>query len=475
MTAREAPDEASLTPLGPLHRVALVCDFFYPSTGGVESHILALAQCLLRQGHKAIVVTHQYGSRVGVRWLAGGLKVYYLPFASVYDRCIMPTGVMLLPLLRDILVRERISVVHTHAVCTMAFEAVKLAALMGYRVVHTEHSNFGFASPVDIHLNKLEQFVLCSADNVITVSHTSKENVCLRCCLDPSGVFVIPNAVDTSQFKPDPDNVRPIGGVNVVVMTRLVWRKGMHLLVKLVPEVCRRFPYVHFIIGGDGPKRAALEEMRDRHHLQDRVELLGAVQHSDVPRVLTRGHIFLNTSLTEAFCIAILEAVSCGLTVVSTRVGGVPEILPRHMIHLTEPEPAALLEALSQVIPFARKRAATDFHHDVTRMYSWHGVARRTTKVYDALVPRPRPTLHERFQKLATLGPVAGPVAIVLVAWQYLLLCLLRLWRPAHLIEVCPDFPRSATRQKYEALPVSADWLAQLRGRASTPSSSGPL
>ena len=39
MTAREAPDEASLTPLGPLHRVALVCDFFYPSTGGVESHV----------------------------------------------------------------------------------------------------------------------------------------------------------------------------------------------------------------------------------------------------------------------------------------------------------------------------------------------------------------------------------------------------------------------------------------------------
>ena len=109
--------------------------------------------------------------------------------------------------------------------------------------------------------------------------------------------------MDTSQFKPDPDNVRPIGGVNVVVMTRLVWRKGMHLLVKLVPEVYRRFPYVHFIIGGDGPKRAALEEMRDRHHLQDRVELLGAVQHSDVPAVLTRGHIFLNTSLTEAFCI----------------------------------------------------------------------------------------------------------------------------------------------------------------------------
>ncbi len=45
-----------------------------------------------------------------------------------------------------------------------------------------------------------------------------------------------------------------------------------------------------------------------------------------------KGHIFLNTSLTEAFCIAIVEAASCGLFVVSTNVGGVPEVLPDDLI-----------------------------------------------------------------------------------------------------------------------------------------------
>ncbi|RYG51688.1 hypothetical protein EON67_02865 [archaeon] len=45
--------------------------------------------------------------------------------------------------------------------------------------------------------------------------------------------------------------------------------------------------------------------------LHDRVELLGAVSHKNVRDVLTRGHIFLNCSLTEAFCIAILEAAWC--------------------------------------------------------------------------------------------------------------------------------------------------------------------
>ena len=53
-----------------------------------------------------------------------------------------------------------------------------------------------------------------------------------------------------------------------------------------------------------------------------------------------KGHIFLNTSLTEAFCIAIVEAASCGLLVVSTRVGGVPEVLPQQMIRMAKPDVA---------------------------------------------------------------------------------------------------------------------------------------
>ena len=62
------------------------------------------------------------------------------------------------------------------------------------------------------------------------------------------------------------------------------------------------------------------------------------------------GDIFLNTSLTEAFCMAIVEAASCGLLVVSTNVGGVPEVLPARMRLLAEPTPASLLAAVRQAI-----------------------------------------------------------------------------------------------------------------------------
>ena len=64
-------------------------------------------------------------------------------------------------------------------------------------------------------------------------------------------------------------------------------------------------------------------------------------------------------------------------------------------LHLTEPEPQALLEALSEVIPFARKRPCHEhFNTDVGKMYSWMHVATRTTKVYDNVAMRPRPTFR---------------------------------------------------------------------------------
>ena len=66
------------------------------------------------------------------------------------------------------------------------------------------------------------------------------------------------------------------------------------------------------MIGGEGVKRNLLEEVISSRGLKNRVTLLGPLQHSKVCSVLNKGHIFLNTSLTEAYCMAIVEAVACG-------------------------------------------------------------------------------------------------------------------------------------------------------------------
>src|SRR5687767_5222429 len=143
------------------------------------------------------------------------------------------------------------------------------------------------------------------------LSFYSKENTALRAGVPPKRVSVISNAVDTQVFTPDPSQRQP-DRITIVVISRLVYRKGVDLLAGVIPIICGKHSQVQFVIGGDGPKRIVLEELIEHHQLQDRVTLLGAVKHEDVRDILVKGDIFLNSSLTEAFCMAIVEASACG-------------------------------------------------------------------------------------------------------------------------------------------------------------------
>eukprot|EP00300_Choanocystis_sp_HF-7_P011687 c17572_g1_i5.p1 GENE.c17572_g1_i5~~c17572_g1_i5.p1 ORF type:complete len:345 (+),score=62.48 c17572_g1_i5:264-1298(+) len=229
---------------------------------------------------------------------------------------------MPMPLLRNILIRESIDIVHGHqAFSVMSCVGLVHAKTMGYRTCFTTHSLFGFAEASSINGNKFLEFVMTSVDRIICVSHTCRENSVLRMGFPPEKSFVIPNAIDFSKFTPPPAPP-PTSRIVVVVVGRLVYRKGADLLKEVIVQVCERHPQVDFVIAGDGDKTVEIEEVVEKHALLDRVEMIGALPHDQVRGALCRGHIFLNCSLTEAFCMAIVEAAAVGLLVVSTNVGG---------------------------------------------------------------------------------------------------------------------------------------------------------
>ncbi|XP_019740245.1 phosphatidylinositol N-acetylglucosaminyltransferase subunit A isoform X4 [Hippocampus comes] len=387
--AVSGPTAETIKTAGRKHSICMVSDFFYPNMGGVESHIYLLSQCLIEKGHKVVVVTHAYGHRKGVRYLTNGLKVYYLPLQ-----------------------------------------------------VFTDHSLFGFADVSSVLTNKLLTVSLCDTNHIVCVSYTSKENTVLRAALDPEIVSVIPNAVEHGDFTPDPSQ-RNNDRITIVVISRLVYRKGIDLLSGIIPELCLKHPDLHFLIGGEGPKRLVLEEVREKYQLHDRVRLLGPLEHKDVRGVLVQGHIFLNTSLTEAFCMAIVEGASCGLQVVSTRVGGIPEVLPEDLITLCEPTVQSLCAGLETVI--ARQRSGSvstpaSVHARVRNLYTWRNVAERTEKVYDRVCGEEVLPLDRRLRRLRThCGPVAGSIFAFVAVLDFLFLLFLQWWLPDRLMDLAAD------------------------------------
>jgi len=295
-------------------------------------------------------------------------------------------------------------------------------------------------------------------------------------------VSVIPNAVVAANFRPlhpsevnsiklvdskpnlpppPPITSRALGPddiITIVVISRLFYNKGTDLLIASIPRILAAHSNVRFIIAGSGPKAIDLEQMLDRHILHDRVTLLGPVRHEEVRDVMVRGHIYLHPSLTEAFGTVLVEAASCNLLIVCTRVGGIPEVLPEYMTVFAKPEEDDLVRATSEAVEMLMGKGGHViqrhlFHDQVKLMYSWSDVARRTERVYDAITSDETQSfaLIDRLKRYYGCGVWAGKLFVLCVVVDYLLYLFLELWFVRRDIDICRDWPRRNSQNNTKA------------------------
>lgn len=440
--------------------ICMVSDFFYPNIGGVENHIYQLSVYLQKLGHNVIVLTHFYKDRQGIRYMGNGLKVYYLPFKAVFENIVFPTTLISkIDVLRKIYVTEKIDVVHVHQYSSnLALECVNLCGSMGIPSVSTEHSLQNFEDLKVLHLNKLAKCFNIDIDHIIHVSYAGKENHALRTNVNPDRISVIPNCIDFSRFKPkqdeDNDNNRnyknnnkentPIFNPNtlpmkfqysetsnyrndkkltIVSIARQTYRKGTDLLIEVIPILYKLFPNINIIIGGDGDKKHLLDKMVQHFDMKDRVILTGGLPHYKVKEVLQQGDIFLNTSLTEAFCIAILEAASTGLFVVSTNIGGVAEVLPEHMRILVEPNKKSFIEGIIHAIEnFDEIKKGTPYYNsELVNSYNWYDNAILVENIYYKILKHDKSPLA-RFRRLFQQNKIFSYGYMLMWLSHYLLL-----------------------------------------------------
>ena len=146
-----------------------------------------------------------------------------------------------------------------------------------------------------------------------------------------SKVAVIPNGVDTIRFQPNHESrsqVRKDLGLApdtplVGIVAALRPEKNHTLFLNAASKVIGEIPKAHFVIVGDGSERTKIENTIAAMNLGKKVSLLGT--RSDTPRLLAAMDVFALSSHNEASPVSILEALSCGVPVVSTRVGSVAE------------------------------------------------------------------------------------------------------------------------------------------------------
>jgi len=150
---------------------------------------------------------------------------------------------------------------------------------------------------------------------------------------------VVGNGVDTTRFYPVERAAArrkyalPPDAVVLVSVGALVERKGMQRVIDCLPALLQRHPALHYLIVGggspEGDNRAELEAQAARLGLSERVHFLGALPPDDLKWPLSAADVFVLATRNEGWANVFLEAMACGLPVVTTDVGGNAEVVCR--------------------------------------------------------------------------------------------------------------------------------------------------
>ena len=264
--------------------------------------------------------------------------------------------------LRRALKSERPQVVHANLTSLSSCEGALVVALsLGFPVVAVEHL------PIPPRSRWSALLKLATARRLaahVAVGEEAARLVERHGRLPAGSVLVIRNGVPDRGAAP----IRPVDGPVVLgTLGRLVTQKGVDILLRALVQV----PHVRLIVGGEGPERAALEDLAHLLGVSERTEFTGWVE--EPAERLASCDVLVQPSRSEGLSLVVLEAMFAGRPVVATRVGSTAEAVLHGVTGLLVPpeDPDALGEALRAVCDdpllrerlgrAARERAASEF------------------------------------------------------------------------------------------------------------------
>lgn len=208
-----------------------------------------------------------------------------------------------------------------------------------------------------------------AARRVFAVSG-SLASLALELGADQSRTLVVGNGVDAERFAPmDRAAARRALGLPqeaqvLVTVGGLVERKGFHRVIDLLPQLAERFAELHYlVVGGPSPEGDWSERLRAQVAslgLASRVHFLGALAPERVRLPLSAADVFVLATSNEGWANVLLEAMACGLPVVTTDVGGNAEVVSDPALGTIVPfgDPAALGHAIADALARRWDRAA---------------------------------------------------------------------------------------------------------------------
>jgi N-acetyl-alpha-D-glucosaminyl L-malate synthase BshA len=303
----------------------------YPTYGGSGVVATELGKALALKGHKIHFISYALPHRLphfveNIYFHEVEMSSYPLFEHSLYSLALTSKMV-------EVVEFEKLDILHVHYAIPHATSAYLTKQILKkskkeVKVITTLHGTDITLVGLEPSFLPLVQFSIEVSDGVTAVSRFLKEKTITNynTCKD---IEVIYNFIDTEIFAPGKNehlrNVVAPNGEKVLIHTsnfRVVKRVSdtIHILHKVIEKIPTKL-----ILVGDGPDRSECERLTRELGLTDHVHFLG--KQDALVELLNASDIFLMPSQSESFGLSALEAMACGVPVVSSSVGGLPELV----------------------------------------------------------------------------------------------------------------------------------------------------
>jgi glycosyltransferase involved in cell wall biosynthesis len=379
-------------------RILQQCIYFPPEVGGLESHAYYLCRELVKQGHFVTMVTSKSKPDLPERESIDGIEVVRKWFPENRN----PAGWVAHTLATTphfLRLAKRADILHAQTFAS-AVPGMLARRRHGLPLVITLHTSHFLKLAKKPAWRRVLRRIIRSADWLLAASEEIRD-VALGIYPHPRAE-ALTNGVDTEIFSPRQDRGSSPGEVGgwlterrlrprLIVPRRLFEKNGVEYFVRAVPLI-RRDVEVEAVLVGDGPERGRLEALAGELGVGDIVRFLGSRPNKEMPRLLAEADVAVFPSLMEATSVAALEAMSCGLPVAASRVGGLPEIVDETVGTLFEPaDPASLAAAVTALLRRADLREVGRIARArVVASWSVERLARRHLEIYETLLREKR-------------------------------------------------------------------------------------
>ncbi len=310
-------------------KIGITC---YPTYGGSGAVATELGLELARRGHEVHFIS--YASPFRLRGFAERVTFHEVTQAEypLFEQS-SPYALALAVKQHEVAARERLDLMHVHYAIPHAATAWLAKQMLeqerDLKIVTTLHGTDITLVGQDPSYFTLTKFSIEQSDRVTAVSEYLRRETYRAFGCAGCEVVVIPNFISPAEYFPATDGrcrraLAPTGHKILVHVSNFRPVKRVVDVVRIFAGVRRAIPAT-LVFVGDGPDRDAAQQEADQLGLQADVRFLGKVDQ--VADVLRGGDLFLLPSETESFGLAALEAMACGVPVIASRVGGVPEVV----------------------------------------------------------------------------------------------------------------------------------------------------